>query len=58
MNGVNEFLGKSGDRGDSQLKYMMNDNSTSEINMQKVVSKKKAIKEPKNMKLINQIENS
>ena len=58
MNGMNEFLGKSGDRGDSQLKYMMNDNSTSEINMQKVVSKKKTIKEPKNMKLINQIENS
>lgn len=56
---MNEFMGKSGDRGDSQLKYLVNDrDSTSEKGIQKMISKKKPFKEPKNMKLINQIENS
>ena len=57
---MNEFLGKNDERGESQLKYIMNDNnlSTSDRGIQKMVSKKKSLKEPKNMKLINQIENS
>lgn len=56
---MNEFIGKNDDRGDSQLKYMMNDkDSSADKDIQKVISKKKPLKEPKNMKLINQIENS